>query len=78
MTELKRLSPRQIAFWAVTAGLCVLAGATLAAVGVINLAQQRGGYSYLLPVAVILLVFGIALVVLTVRQQRRFPETSQD
>lgn len=74
MTELKRLSPRQIAIWAVVVGLSVLAGATLAVVGLIDLVQQRGSYSYQLPFAVILLGFGTAMTVIIVRQQRRFPK----
>jgi hypothetical protein len=73
MPDLKRLTPTQLATWGVVIVASVIGGALLAFAGLQQLTEGPRSFQLQLPIGTILLVFGIAMTVIVVRQQRRFP-----
>ena len=74
MADAKRLSASQLVFWIIVIALSVIVGLVLAVIGLGDLPAEERSISVQLPIGVILLVFGIVVLVVVIRQQRRLPK----
>lgn len=74
MADVKRLNASQLLFRIIVIALSVLVGLVLVLIGLGDLLAQKRSIWIQLPIGVILLVFGIGISVVVIRQQRRFPK----
>lgn len=74
MADVKRLNASQLVFWIIVIALSALVGLVLVLANLGDLLAQKRSIWIQLPIGVILLVFGIGISVVVIRQQRRFPK----
>ena len=74
MADVKRLNASQLVSWIIVIVLSVLIGLVLVLIGLGDLLAQKRSIWIQLPIGVILLVLGIGISVVVIRDQCRFPK----